>query len=385
MSWYQQSIKSENKQKVLQLIINHAPLSRASIAKELGLTKGTVSSLVSELINENIIYEYGPGSSSGGRRPVMLLFNEKAGYSIGINLGVNYILGILTNLKGEIVSEQKQSISMHDFEHMLPIITKTIHSLIEDAPSSPYEVIGIGVGVPGIINHQGTILFAPNLKWENINLKEELEKTFKVPVSIDNEANAGAYGEKRNRDSTSDPNNIVYVSAGIGIGVGLIIDGKIYRGEEGYSGELGHMMIDINGRNCSCGSQGCWEMYASEKALQLEAQTVLSSPEDLSLDYLIKKAQTNSEISSVFEKVGYYLGIGISNILNTFNPKKVVIGNRLAMAEDLLNQSVLDAINRHTLNFHKDKAEVTFSSMTPYSTSLGASHFMIERFITTGF
>ncbi|UOR11431.1 ROK family transcriptional regulator [Halobacillus amylolyticus] len=385
MSSYQQSIKSQNKIEILQTIIDHAPLSRTSIAKKLGMAKGTVSSLSTELIDNEIIYEYGPGSSSGGRRPVMLLFNEKAAYSIGINVGVNYILGVLTNLNGEMVAEQRQSISVYDLAQVLPIIIKTIQRLIEDAPSSPYGIIGIGVGVPGIVNHQGTVLFAPNLGWENVHLKGELENTFDIPVTVENEANAGAYGEKKYSSSSSMSNNIVYVSAGIGIGVGLIIDGKIYRGEEGYSGELGHMMIDIDGRKCSCGSQGCWEMYASEKALLLEAEKTLGPSKGLSLESLIQEAETNPEIKVLFEKIGDYLGAGVSNILNIFNPKKVVIGNRLALAKNLLNEPVRKAINRNTLDFHKQEVEITFSSLTPYSTSLGTSRFMVEKFITTTF
>ncbi|MFG6150299.1 ROK family protein [Halobacillus sp. B23F22_1] len=383
MSGYQQTIKSQNKYQVLQTIIDHAPLSRTTVAKQLGLTKGTVSSLAAELINEEIIIEYGPGTSSGGRRPVMLLFNEKAGYSIGIDVGVNYILGILTDLKGEIVAKQKQTIHAYDFNKMFPNIVKTIQKLIDDSPASPYGVVGIGVGVPGIINHKGTILFAPNLEWENIDLKEKLQKTFNVPVTIENEANAGAYGEKVSNSFTPPlVNNITYISAAIGIGVGLIINGEVYRGEEGFSGEFGHMMIDIDGRECSCGSKGCWEMYASEKAILLEAERLLDIDSKLTLEFLIKEAEKNSKVEELFERIGYYLGCGISNIVNSFNPQKVVIGNRLALAEHLLKDSVWKAISHHTLNFHKEKLEVTFSSLTPYSTSIGAAHFMNEKFLT---
>ncbi len=385
MSSYQQSIKSQNKKQILQLIIDHAPISRSAIAKQLGMAKGTVSSLSTELIQSEVIYEYGPGSSSGGRRPLMLLFNEKAGYSIGIDVGVNYIMGILTNLRGEKIAEQKQTISVHDFDHMLPLIIKTIQKLIDASPPSPYGIIGVGVGVPGIVNHQGTILFAPNLGWEYVDLQEELENAFDVPVTIENEANAGAYGEKKHNSSSHLSDNLVYVSAGIGIGAGVIINGEIYRGEKGYSGEFGHMMIDMKGRKCSCGSVGCWEMYASEKALLLEAEKVLGSAEGLNLESLIDQAETHPKVTSLFTEVGDCLGSGISSILNGFNPQKVVIGNRLALAEPLLSEPVKSAIDRHTLNFHKEQAEILFSSLTPYSTSLGASHFVTERFIATNF
>lgn len=385
MSWSQQSIKSQNKKRILEAIMTDAPVSRSAIAKKLGITKGTVSSLTTELIEEEIIIEQGPGSSSGGRRPLMLLFNEKAGYSIGINLGVNYILGILTNLNGEIIAEQRQSISKENFNQWLPVIIETIQHLMDQTPSSPYGVVGIGVGVPGMVDHNGLVLLAPNLEWENIHLKQELEQAFHLPVTIDNEANAGAYEEKFHHSSPALANNIVYVSAGIGIGVGLIIDGKLYNGDKGFSGEMGHMMIDINGRECLCGSKGCWEMYASEKALISEAEKLPTHKADNHLESLIEEADTNEQVTALFSDIGYYLGIGISNILNTFNPEKVVIGNRLAMAKDLLQPSLKEAIERHSLRFHKEGVDISFSKAPQYSTALGSCHYMIEKFIESSF
>src|SRR5690606_3174960 len=164
----QQLVKQINKTLVLEKVMNEAPISRAYIAKELGLNKGTVSSLVSELIDEHLVFETGPGESSGGRRPVMLTFNKDAGYAIGVDLGVNYILSILTDLKGNVVREIYQHITNTEYEHVFSIIKKSINDLIESAPDSPYGIIGIGIGVPGIVNNQGEILIAPNLHWENI-------------------------------------------------------------------------------------------------------------------------------------------------------------------------------------------------------------------------
>lgn len=196
ITWNQQLVKKENKSLCLNLIKNNAPISRADIAQQTGLTKGTVSSLVSELINEQLIYESGHGESSGGRRPVMLLFNEKAGYSIGIDLGVNYLLGILTDLQGNIIYRINEKYVNLSYEDTLQIIKKIITLLIDTAPNSVYGVIGIGIGAPGITNMDGDILFAPNLDWNNVSLKSHLEEEFHLPVLVENEANAGAYGEK---------------------------------------------------------------------------------------------------------------------------------------------------------------------------------------------
>ena len=125
---------------------------------------------------------------------------------------------------------------------------------------------GISIGAPGIINKDGDILLAPNLGWKDVSIKGELEAAFLIPVLIENEANLGAYGEKK-FGSGQGIENLIYISMGIGVGSGIIINGELYKGNNGFSGELGHMTIDTNGPKCRCGNKGCWGLYASEKAL----------------------------------------------------------------------------------------------------------------------
>ena len=175
-TWNQHVVKRGNKSIVLQVIKDNTPISRADIAKTTGLNKSTVSSLVSELLVENLIYESGPGESSGGRRPVMLLFNELAGFSIGIDLGVNYMLGILTDLNGNIVKEEKLNFYDLTYEKIENQLIAMIRSLSLNTPSCKYGVVGIGIGVPGIVNKEGEILLAPNLGWKNVKLKTIIEE-----------------------------------------------------------------------------------------------------------------------------------------------------------------------------------------------------------------
>ena len=381
MTWNQQLVKMKNKSRVLQTIIEQSPLSRADISQHLGLTKGTVSSLVNELIDEKICSETGPGKSSGGRRPVMLLFNEKAGYAIGIDLGVNYILGVITDLSGNIVNENLKHMNSMRYEETILVIKEVIQSLVDSAPDSPYGVVGIGIGVPGIVNKEGSnILLAPNLGWTDINLKAEIESEFHLPVIIDNEANAGAYGEKR-FGAGKNYENLIYVSAGIGIGVGFILQNSLYRGAEGFSGEMGHMVIDIDGKECSCGSKGCWELYASEQALLNQAKN--SKQEDLNLESLIDMAEVDEEVKDVFRHIGRGLGIGINNIINTFNPEQIIIGNRLAIARELLSESIMEVVRNRSLRFNQENVNITFAELTIYSAALGASAYATESFLNS--
>src|SRR5690625_3510134 len=196
-TWNQYVVKKQNQSLVLDVIRKEFPISRADISNITGLNKGTVSSLVTDLINKELIYESGPGKSSGGRRPVMLLFNKLAGFSIGIDLGVNYLLGVLTDLEGNICHEKRMKFSNLSYDELMNTLFEMIDQLVDAAPSSPYGIVGIGVGVPGTVSKTGHVLLAPNLGWENVDLKDILQRTYNVPVTIENEANSGAYGEKK--------------------------------------------------------------------------------------------------------------------------------------------------------------------------------------------
>mgnify|MGYP001282241206 CR=1 FL=1 len=380
----QQLVKQINKSIVLNTIKNNAPISRADIAQKTGLNKGTVSSLVNELIEEHLIYESGLGESSGGRRPIILLFNHQAGFAIGIDLEVNYILGILTDLFGNIVMEIHEKLTMCEYDQVLKVLKSIIQKLIHATPDSPYEIIGMGIGVPGLVNNDGVILTAPNLGWKNIRLKDEIEKTFRIPVYIENEANAGAYGEK-NFGSKKDYHNILYISAGIGIGVGIVLNGKLFTGSNGFSGEMGHSIIVADGKECPCGSQGCWELYASEHALLKKAKNANISgitDENVSIEMLMNLAENGDEtVIQIFKEIAKYLGIGINNIVNIFNPDQIIIGNRLAKAKKWLEQPIKDFVKKHSMVYHQRNLSINFSQLEIHSTALGMSALTIESFL----
>lgn len=393
-------MKKINKSIVFDQIVHHAPLSRARISELAGLNKSTVSTLVSELIEDQMVYEIGTGQSSGGRRPVLLLFNNLAGYAVGVDLGVNYILTVLTDLQGNVINETKVPLSDSNFEAVLTQLISSIKIIVQSARLSVYGIVGIGIGVPGIVD-DGVVLFAPHLGWENVNLRESIFNEFQVPVTIDNEANAGAVGEKEFGAGTSAA-NLVYLSVGIGIGTGIIIKNELYRGASGLAGEMGHFSIEMNGPLCPCGNRGCWELYASEKALLEQAEKRLgpfenqlsSSGDRLSptenqlslfghreLEDLIHMAkQGNSDVIEMFAIIGEHLGIGITNILHTFNPELIIIGNRLTAAEDWLLDAIQLSVRNRSITYSRRQPQIQFSTLGTRSAVLGAAYFAISNF-----
>ncbi len=384
-TWNQHVVKQENKEIVLNTIMQETPISRAEIANKTSLNKGTVSSLVNDLIDEDMIYESGPGKSSGGRRPVILHFNNLAGCSIGIDLGVNYILGVLTDLEGQIITEKYIKYTYKSFEETTAKIYEVIDALIFEQPDTPYKIIGIGVGIPGAVNNNGEIMLAPNLNWENVIIKELLENRYDIPVVIENEANAGVYGEKKYGIGKS-KSHIIYVSVGVGIGIGMMLNEKLYRGNNGFSGEIGHMTIDQNGNKCPCGNKGCWELYASEKGLA-NAMTHFSIPSQLDdqrdLEYLITLAKDGDKnATELFSQVGTYIGLGIKNIVTTFNPEQIIIGNRMSSAKEWIESAVVNELD-NALWFQKEDLSLDFSGLSTHSSAMGMAAFSIEKFLNS--
>jgi len=372
-------IKQINTALVLDAVIKQAPLSRAAISERTGLNKATVSSLVQDLMDRHLVIEIGTGESSGGRKPVMLLFNSTAGYALGIDLGVNYIRGVLTDLAGEITAEAERTLESTVLDAVLPELYSCIEELTALAPASDYGIVGIGLGVPGIVDGAGTMLLAPNLEWEQVELGRLLEERYQLPVIIDNEANAGAKGEQRYGAGRGIANQI-YVSVGIGIGTGIILNKELYKGASGFSGELGHLSIDLEGRQCRCGNRGCWELYASENALLAQAA-------ELGLGYtrlsaLLQAADEGHEDAiSLFAGIGRYIGIGIANIMNVFNPDVVLIGNRISRARRWIEPSLTETVNNRALPYHRRNARILFAELGEQSAVRGAAYFAISAFL----
>ncbi|MEX2461016.1 MAG: ROK family transcriptional regulator [Paenibacillaceae bacterium] len=378
-------IKKINTSIVLDVIVRQYPISRARISKITGLTKATVSSLVNSLITSHMVTESGMGKSSGGRKPVMLLFNKSAGYAIGIDLDIHCISGVLTDLEGNIVDKIKLDLRSLSVDAVVADLKLCIRQLIERSPQCPYGIIGIGIGVPGMVNEAGTIVFAPNLAWENVSIHQIIAEEFSIPVTIDNEANAGAVGEKQFGAGKSS-SNMIYVSLGVGIGTGIIIKNELYRGFSGISGEMGHVTIEAHGRKCRCGNIGCWELYASENALleKAKALSFASADKPPTIQELIGFAEAgNQEVIQMLVQMGQYLGMGIINIMNTFNPELIIIGSRLTAAEPWLLKPIQQMIAERSFPYSRREMRIEFSSLGANSTVLGAAHFAIANFFVT--
>jgi predicted NBD/HSP70 family sugar kinase len=331
-------IRDINTHLILETIINHATISRASTAKHLGLTKATVSAIVQDLINRKLVVEIGSDDTSLGRKPILLSLNKKAGYVVSIDLGVDTISALVSDLAGEDCCIKQIRTPKNAFNMVNELI-----NLIESMKlptDAPYGLVGITIGIHGVtINNQ--VSFTPYYNLAGANLAEGLNQHFGVPVYLENEANLSVIGEKTFQ---YDYANIANISIHSGIGLGIIINDRLFTGYNGRAGEFGHTIVEIDGRPCPCGNNGCLEQYVSERVL-LNEFARLKGLDKVDFTTYSQMLEDNDPIAiQIMDQFIKYMSVGINNILNAYNPEIVIINSSFTIHSPHVLQKIEDAL-----------------------------------------
>ncbi len=373
-----------NKRTVLGLLYQEKAISRSDISRTTGLNRATVSSLVDELIADQFVVEVGTGRSSGGRRPIILQFNTETGYVIGVDVQITHVTTVLANAGREVVFQHRRNIDAMaaplDESALTRLIAEEIAVVKRVCPPSPHGLMGVGVGLPGLVDHQrGKAIYLPNLGITDWNVRDSLAAFESLPIFVDNDANCGAWSEYL---STRVP-HLIFVNAGIGVGAGIIINGHLYRGAGGLAGEAGHHAISPTGDDCHCGNIGCWEQYASERAIQhsLAAAGALMPdilPSDF-VDQCVREADAGNPIYlAAFETLAQHLGVGLVNLLNLFNPTAVFLSGTLAEAYHLMQPTLASIVETRAMFMNRHIPVTPASSI---SVALGAAGLALAQSI----
>ncbi len=332
-------VRDINQTIFLHLIRERQPISRADIAKFMGLRAGTVSAIVNRLIKNNFVYEGTEGPSSGGRRPKNLYINAESFYVLAIDIGVSDTVFAVSDFNGRILT-QNSIMTDGTPEKFLNKLADAIQLMIStNYPKARFAAVG--VSVPGLVNREdGTVEVSPNLEWQNVPLRSILTKRLELPVFVENDANAAAFSELWYGPlNEARVRTLLFILVVEGLGTGLIINGALHVGSSHGLGGFGHMSIDPNGELCSCGRRGCWETFASERATveRFHRVTAKQGLPVVGLRELIALANKNDEMALESIRItGEYLGEGISNLVHGIYPETVVIGGDITAAWPLI-------------------------------------------------
>lgn len=379
------AVRENNLSLVLNIVRRAGAISRADLVRQTQLSATTVSALVNVLLESGFVVETGIGESSGGRPPIMLAFVYEARHVLGVEMGATHLTAVLMDLHGQIIGRQYQQFAtLANPTGSINQITQLLQTIIAAAAINPSHLLGIGLAVPSPLDgknlDQLSTVIMP--QWADYDLKATLQPLFKLPVYLENDANAGVIAEQwwgRGRDYA----NLAYIKLGTGVGSGLIVKNEVYRGDGGTAGEIGHTTITSDGPLCRCGNRGCLESFVGAPALiaevnqhrQINGEVAVHSINDI-----VAAANQHDPICrQVIDKAGAYLGIAIANLINLFNPGLIVLGGELAAAGNLLLTPVHQAVTQRAMSKAASEATITTSQLGANAIAIGAGTLVIHH------
>lgn len=386
----QAAIKSNNKSLILNILNSHEQISRVELSRITGLTKTSITNIVNELIESDIIHEIGKTDSSSGRKPALLALNKNSLFALGIYISRDFISCNAANLKGEILFETKEFLELtENKDTFLASIYSMLDEVLQKTNIQRSNILGTGIASIGPLDFKnGIILDPPNFRGlKNIPVVEAVSKRYGIKAFLDNDMNAGAIAEKLFGEGKN-YSNFIYIGVCNGIGSGIVSDGNILRGSTGFAGEIGHTSVNISGSRCPCGNYGCIELYASiprildqiKTSIELGANSCLNK-EELSWQSIVEAAKSGDELcNKALEKFVFYLSAAIVNTVNTFDPDLIFVGHDAALAGDLIVKPLNEIVNGNILFRSFKKVNIKISSFKEKAPFIGAPSIVLNKF-----
>jgi len=385
---------NQNKIKVLQLIRRKKETTRAEIIKLTGLSAPTVTRIVENLVQLNLIQTDETGASIGGRPPQLICFQSKENYVIGIDLGATFIRSALSNLDGEFVFEiQVPTDIKKGFEGVMQQVGELIEKLSERADKRSLRLWGIGIAVCGMVNKKSSIVeYSPIFGWKNVNIYDALSKYTKLNIALGNVTHLIALGEML-YGVGKEYENFICINVGYGIGSGIIIDGKLFSGADGIAGEVGHIVVDKhNNRKGLEGVTGTLEALASGYGLADVARDLAKSDKEsvlykLDADEIDAKkvfaAAKNGDrlANEIIDGIADYLGIGIDTLIKLFNTECVVLSGGLVQNNDILINKIRSQIQNYSMPAISRSVPIVQSGFGEYAALMGSFSLILERIL----
>jgi glucokinase-like ROK family protein len=388
-----------NRSMVFDLIRRKGPISRAEIARTIGLSIPTVMKITEEFSHKQFVQDVGKGESSGGKRPELLELVPDSKYIIGVGVGRSKTNVLMMNLAGEVfIREIMETGGTAVPEVWISRLIQVIENVIRESGLSRKQILGMGIGMPGILDEKsGKVLFSPDFKWENVDMLTPIRERFKMDITIENANRALAMGEYY-FGAGVDSRNFLVVNLGHGIGSAIMREGEFYRGSSGSSGEIGHIILEKNGPKCNCGNLGCLEAIASGNAIARDAKIAVLEGNATKIMELVNEDINRIEAKTVFEaarlgdrlaiqiteRAMQYIGIGLANYINLLDPDLIILFGGLTNAGDIFLKKVKEVLRERQMKFAGRQVKLVISQMGENGTAVGSASLVLKKFIKYG-
>jgi predicted NBD/HSP70 family sugar kinase len=377
----QDDVRRHNLSRLLRHLHVEGATSRADLTAMTGLNRSTVKALTEDLVSMSLLRETAPVGRGGAGRPSITVEPEPDGvYVLALDVGVEHMTAVRIGVGGVVLDrrELRQSVSDYAVKRTLTRLVRLARQLFEGAPKGGV-CLGIGVGVCGVVSAEdGLVRFAPNLGWVDVPLRDLLAERLgtSLPIDLGNDGDLGAVAENL-RGVARGVLDLVYVSGEVGIGGGILLDGRPLRGTGGYAGEIGHMCVDPRGRLCRCGRRGCWETEISDQAVLLST----GAPAGSSLtDVLQAHAAGARWTQAGMRRVGRFLGLGVGNLVNVFNPELIVFGGAVRHIYTDTEPYVREALET-SLRAPSEQVRLEVAGLGDDSVAVGAAELGFARLL----
>lgn len=373
---------------VLRLIWAERRISRAEIAQRLSLSRSTVSEIVETLLTSGLVAEAGVGASRGGRRPIVLEFQDDAGVILGVDMGASHVSVACTNLRGQVRAWHHRDFDVReDPDGAKALIKELAATALAAIPGAASRLVGIGIAVPSPVDpkHPDRLSELALPAWNGRHGFKAMLSKYHVPVRVDNDANCGAlaehwWGGARGLD------DFTYIKVATGIGAGHFMGGAIRRGARGVAGEIGHVAIDPRGEPCVCGNRGCLTTIVGGHALVARAKSLrkaypksMLSSGEITLGRIEEAAMADDPLAmQVVHEAAEHLGVAIAGVLNLMNPAAVIIGGQVASLGERLLAPLRASALRKTFVTAVASTEIRASQLGPQDVALGAATLVLD-------
>jgi N-acetylglucosamine repressor len=379
-----------NQQRVLYLLRTRGPLSRADVSRQAGLTKATISKIVDKLESNNIIKRIGRGANSRGRPSILYSYNASSALAVGIEITQEECRGVVTQMD----ANPLKSFSVPLPNTQIDVVVSTIERIVTDVRRDfDNPLVGIGIGVPGVCDRQReTVVYSERLNWKMVPLVSLIRQRIDLEIFVENRANAAALGEHW-LGAGQETESSIFIHIGSGIKAGIILNGELYIGGNGSSGEVGHIVIIRDGPLCVCGKRGCLEALASTTAMtnyvlwmiqngraEALAAKLGERADHLTITDVIDAANEGDEVAlKVLKESASYIGAAVAILINAFNPKRVILGDFANQVPALFLETVRETAFQQSFEVPWQGVEIVTSKLGYQSVAIGAAALLLSK------